>query len=526
MFIYMSKISIKKNIGPTKKQKQKQTQKQSVVVNIGAVGKTKRRTRQPTRQKQPTTQPTFAPTFAPSFFNRLPNQSLLATPNQLITQQEKPKVLVEEVKEQSALTKAIQEQNDQTAEPVVKVNDLEKVRVQRVKKFEPSATPVGQSPYTPVLSELSPVPLELSPRAAERAAERAADSAIETAKLYGEEEPIRRGLLGQVLSQPSERTDETLGLLSQRKEIPYSPSGALSSLGFTFSRAPVKGSIIDVAEQAAKEEEAIAAAFKGRRGKEFKSRQALLGELKSLQAESLADEALVEAQKEIRTLPPLRREPQRGAAELVIEDIGQSPYTPLAIAEPTPLTKQTSELGFGGLTEEPIQTDIAFEPPEPEPYQAEPDKLQPKPKVFVEPSSVGEFLPIAPVSQTGLSILEAQQPPPPLLAQSAASGDSSKGTSYVTERLVKEDIGPPHAEARVLESRTEKTQIKELWDQLIREGKLTASSKIDDRSRNKTRSELLADINTVSGYEGFKPVKQEVKNTGKSAKKAAATLDV
>jgi hypothetical protein len=469
MFIYMSKISIKKNIGPTKKQKQKQTQKQSVVVNIGAVGKTKRRTRQPPRQspkKSSTTQPpvAIAPTFAPSFFNRQPNQpnqSLLATPNQLLlTQQEKPKVLVEEVKEQSALRKALQEQNDQTAEPVVKVNDLEKVRAERVKKFEPT---------TP----------------------------IETAKLYREEEPIRGGLLGQVLSQPSERTDETLGLLSQRsaargdstkgaKEIPYNPSGALSSLGFTFP-----GSIIDVAEREAKEEEAIATAFRGRRGKEFKTRQALLGELKSLQAESLADEALVEAQKEMRTLPPLRREPPRGAAELVVEDIGQSPYTPLAIAEPTPLTKQTTELGFGGLAEEPTQTDIAFEPPEP------------------------EFLPIAPVSQTGLSILEAQQPPPPLLAQ-----------SYVTERLVKEDIGPPEAEARVLESRTEKTQIKELWDQLIREGVLKASSKIDDRSRNKTRSELLADINTVSGYEDYKPVKQEVKNTGKTAKKAAATLDI
>jgi hypothetical protein len=452
----MSKISIKKNIGPTKKQKQKQTQKQSVVVNIGAVGKTRRRTRQPPRQslkKSLTTQPpvAIAPTFAPSFFNRQPNQpnqSLLATPNQLLlAQQEKPKVLVEEVKEQSALRKALQEQNDETAEPVVKVNDLEKVRAQRVKKFEPSVAP------------------------------------IETAKLYGEEEPIRGGLLGQVLSQPSERTDETLGLLSQQKQIPYNPTGALSSLGFTFP-----GSIIDVSEREAREEEAIATAFKGRRGKEFKTRQALLEELKSFGIIVGADEALVEAQKGTRTLPPLRREPQRGAAELVVEDI----------AEPTPLTKQTSELGFGGLAEEPTQTDIAFEPPEPEP----------------QPSS-GEFLPIAPVSQTGLSILEAQQPPPPLLAQ-----------PYVTERLVKEDLGPPEAEARVLESRTEKTQIKELWDQLIRDGVLKASSKIDDRSRNKTRSELLADINTVSGYEDYKPVKQEVKNTGKTAKKAEATLDI
>ena len=221
--------------------------------------------------------------------------------------------------------------------------------------------------------------------------------------------------------------------------------------------------------------------------------------MKSLQAESLADEALVEAQKGTRTLPPLRREPQRGAAELVAAASGAYAQGAIEdIAEPTPLTKQTTELGFGGLAEEPTQTDIAFEPPEPEPQ-----------------ASSGEFLPIAPVSQTGLSILEAQQPPPPLLAQ-----------SYVTERLVKEDIGPPGAEARVLETRTEKTQIKELWDQLIREGVLKASSKIDDRSRNKTRSELLADINTVSGYEDYKPVKQEVKNTGKTAKKAEATLDI
>ena len=143
----MVKVSIKKNVKPkTMKQKQKQTQ--NVTVNIGSVGKKRGRSRkQPV--KKPTQQPIYQPTISynqPVFkqSNPQPSSILASQPiaqpssslaSSILATQSTPKVIAEEVKDQSTLRKALQEQNLQTDEPVTKGNDLERLRSARIKKL-------------------------------------------------------------------------------------------------------------------------------------------------------------------------------------------------------------------------------------------------------------------------------------------------------------------------------------------------------------------------------------------------------
>ena len=131
----MVKVSIKKNIKPkTTKQKQKQTQKTNVIVNISSEVIKKKRGR-PTRrskiEKQPTKpssqQPITQSYNQPIFKQSTPQPSSLAS--SILATQATPKVIAEKVKQQSSLSKALQEQN--TDEPVTKVNDLERVRGER-----------------------------------------------------------------------------------------------------------------------------------------------------------------------------------------------------------------------------------------------------------------------------------------------------------------------------------------------------------------------------------------------------------
>jgi hypothetical protein len=139
----MVKVLIKKNIKPkTTKQKQKQKQTQTVNINIGDTITKKKRGR-PTRrskmEKQTTKpasqQPITQSYIQPIFKQSIPNQpSTLAS--SILASQNIPKVIKEEVKEESAIKKALIDQNLSTEEPEIKANDLERVREERRKKFE------------------------------------------------------------------------------------------------------------------------------------------------------------------------------------------------------------------------------------------------------------------------------------------------------------------------------------------------------------------------------------------------------
>ena len=125
----MTKVSIKKNVKPkTLKQKQRQTQKQNVTVNIGtgAIKKRGRQTKkaQPVKPAQSISQPIIQSYNQPIFKPPIPQQSSLAS--SILATQLTPKVVAEEVKEQTSLRKALQEQN--TDESTPKANELERVR--------------------------------------------------------------------------------------------------------------------------------------------------------------------------------------------------------------------------------------------------------------------------------------------------------------------------------------------------------------------------------------------------------------
>ena len=139
----MVKVLIKKNIKPkTTKQKQKQKQTQTVNINIGDTITKKKRGR-PTRRskmekqttKSASQQPITQSYIQPIFKQSTPNQpSTLAS--SILASQNIPTVIKEEVKEESAIKKALIDQNLSTEEPETKTNDLERVRVERLKKFE------------------------------------------------------------------------------------------------------------------------------------------------------------------------------------------------------------------------------------------------------------------------------------------------------------------------------------------------------------------------------------------------------
>jgi hypothetical protein len=445
----MGKVSIKKNVKPkTMKQKQKQTQ--NVTVNIGSISKKRGRPkRQPVKKliQQPTSQPIVSYN-QPIFKQSNPQPSSLAS--SILATQATPKVVAEEVKDQSSLRKALLEQN--TDEPETKVNDLERVRGERLKKFE-------------------------KPSVVE-----------ETKVAFKAEEPVRNSLLSQLLSNQQDDTEELDFLFAReaQPDIPFASSDltvtdlpSFKSTGTQTSRYvnALRGiglpslvpssSILSKSEQRNKllEREAIEALEAPEPDYSF---------LQSFPVEPF-DEVIQET--------PLKQPDVVGAAEIITE-------TP---SEPTPLSQPTVELGFGGLSEEPIQT------------------------------SVGQILPLAPVSQSVLEVKESKkkkktilspiETPPSITETQETPPSILQAQPYVTETLVKGDEIPEATVGEIPQQQMVRyDQAYELFRKLKSEGKITASSKKpSEKSATgtvpKTYGELTNDINAVPGYETWKTVK-------------------
>jgi hypothetical protein len=451
----MTKVSIKKNVKPkTLKQKQRQTQKQNVTVNIGT-GAIKKRGRQ-TKKAQPAqsiSQPIIQSYYQPIFKPPIPQQSSLAST--ILATQLTPKVVAEEAKEQTSLKKALQEQN--TDEPVTKKNDLERVRGERIKKFEKPVETIA-------------------------------------------EEPTRHALLSQSLADQQDDTEEiqALTIRPTKPDIPFVSSvakesfitpakptskyvNALRGLGLEavvpskdiLSRSQQRQNLLSLM----KEE-------KDQRRDILEHQNAKIQEGIDISEESQR-EAYFDPFEETVQETPLKQPEQRGASELV---------TQTETTESQPLTQATVELGFSGLTEEPIQT------------------------------SVGQLLPPEPVSQNELalkgrniklpSLLKPVEPPPPItepqvapptILQGVTASEVRAPDQYTTEQLVKDEPpgGAPLAQAEAFEQpskiESEAKQIEAKWQELKDGGFI--SSKRTTGGRRKTKEELLGEINGVNGYE-------------------------
>ena len=478
----MGKVSIKKNVKPkTMKQKQKQTQ--NVTVNIGSISKKRGR---PKRQpvKKPIQQPTSQPIVSynqPIFKQSNPQPSSLAS--SILATQATPKVVAEEVKDQSSLRKALLEQN--TDEPATKVNDLERVRSERLKKFEkPAAAIVEPVSNYSLLGQI------------------VADSKKEIPK----ENLYRIALLSQSLADQQDDTEEIQALKVQpaQPSIPFASSdesfatpakttskyvNALRGLGLDsvvpsrelLSKSGQRKSLLDFQKFEAEREDRIQ-----RNIHENAKRQATIDSIFKPDNDTYFD-SFVEVEQEEET--PLQQPEQRGAAEIITE-------TP---SEPTPLSQPSVEMGFGGLSEEPIQT------------------------------SVGQILPPEPVSQNELiikrrtiklpSLLKAVEPPPPItepqetaptILEGLKANEVRAADQYTTEQLVKDEPagGAPLAEAEVIEQPSkipsESKQIEAKWQEL-KDAKLIKAKRTFGGERRPI-NELLSDINSVSGNETYRPI--------------------
>jgi hypothetical protein len=377
----MGKVSIKKNVKPKKvapkkkitpkkvapNKKEGQTQTQSLTVNIGS-NITKKRARTSPQKKQIAPKAYTPSAIYPSSVISL-NQPNIKYPNPLVSaiaQQEKPKVIIDEVN----LIKAIEEQNKQPEIEENKVNDLEKVRSTRVKKFE-----VKPSEATVALKGII------------------------------EDQPIKHALLGQLRAEQQDDTEEIAQLIPAptRQKIEF-----ISSSTQTFSPNISSGPLSNLPPIISKKEllllrpkqeadlfgllkEAETFEYNAPSNKSLLSslqdkydtqQQILFGRLQAEQSLSQAEEPLIEPE-EITVDPQvvaqqeniLQQIQERGAAELIAE----------RPSEPTPLSQPTVELGFGGLSEEPIQT------------------------------SVGQILPPEPISQGALEVKETKKLPKTIL---------------------------------------------------------------------------------------------------------------
>lgn len=344
----VKKITIKKNTKPKKTQKQqvkpssaslKQTQKQSVTVNIGS-NITKKRAR-PSPQKKQVKQPIASPIIYPSSTISL-NQPNIKYPNPT----------------QNPLISAI------TPQPKIeetKVNDLEKVRTARVEK------------------------LEVKP----------SESIVALKEIKKDNEKTTHALLGQILTDKQDDTEELSQLFPQptRSKIEFVSSSTqtpiiLGSSALSTLPAVVAKRELGLLRKPPTSTESLilnrSLGYNLLDLRRSQQRDILLGrgqaaeeavepftqeEEESVAVEEVTPEVAAQQQNVLQQIK------ERGVAELV----SNRP------SEPTPLTQETVELGFGGLSEEPIQT------------------------------SVGQFLPPEPVSQGALEVKEAKKPPKTIL---------------------------------------------------------------------------------------------------------------
>jgi hypothetical protein len=317
----MVKVKVKKNIKP-KITKQKQTQKTNVVVNISSDVIKKKRGRPTKRSKiektsiKPASQQPITQSYNQPIFKQSTPQQPSTLTSSILASQNIPKVIKEEVKEESTIRKALIDQNLSTAEdPIEKTNDLERVRVERLKKFEKPKVEIIQ------------------------------------------DEPIRNALLSQLLSEQGDDTEEinalkfnepekkSFGTQTQLFRVSLEPPESFESLSALRNEQKTRSKKFDILRQ--------------RRTITAKDIEELVPTLNEEQIDQT----------------PLTQPEERGASDLLLqtESAEPNPLLPTIETEINPFSSKpvepidpTLELGFGGLIEESIQTSVGnILPPEP-----------------------------------------------------------------------------------------------------------------------------------------------------------------
>jgi hypothetical protein len=217
----MGKVSIKKNVKPrTVKQKQKQTQKTNVTVNIGSISKKRGRPKRQSyiEKKKPTQQPIYQPIVSnqPIFKQTNPQPQSLAS--SILATQEKPKIVSNEIKQESAITRALVEQSTNTDDPENLVNDLEKTKKKVIIPTPVKPPTIRPIPVKP--SFIRPIPVK---------------PPFITPSQTTETNSIRRSLLSQSLNDQGDDTEEIQRI--KVSTLPLYPLAAAGRLGIEATSA-------------------------------------------------------------------------------------------------------------------------------------------------------------------------------------------------------------------------------------------------------------------------------------------------
>lgn len=319
------------------------------------------------------------------------------------------------------------------------------------------------------------------------------------------EKQEREAITSQVLSNQQDDTEEInfLSPTPKRQDIQYMTTQTQTPSFSSSEAVSTLPPIISKRELRFLNQEALSRSYLDAQREEL--RNLLLGREKAEQPLTQEEESYASQEGEAFATPTevnpdvaaqqeeiFKKIKGRGPAELIIE-------TP---SESTPLSQPTIELGFGGLSES-VQT------------------------------SVGQFLPPAPVSQNeltvkeskkkGKSILKPIEPPPSITEEQETTPsilqDVRAADQYVTQQLVKDEPpgGAPLAESRVIDP-TEKIptpleQVIAKWNELKVQGLITSeitSEPVKSSSGKIYRpkrvlEDLLSEIQYIEGYDNWKP---------------------
>lgn len=473
----MGKVSIKKNVKPkTIKQKQKQTQKTNVTVNIGSISKKRGRPKRQSHieKKKPTQQPIYQPIVSnqPIFKQTNPQPQSLAS--SILATQEKPKIVSNEIKQESAITRALVEQNTNTDDPENLVNDLEKT-----KKKVIIPTPVKPPTITPI-----PVkPPFITP-----------SQTTET-------NSIRKALLSQSLNDQGNDTEEIQRI--KVSTLPLYPLAAAGRLGIEATSALKMGAGVA----------SSALPYVGAGG-------VVLGSL-GLGVASLAGSGLYSGAKSLLSSRTNEQNPLTGSYQQPPDDETKEELPILEESKdsepPEPLTQQ-----------QPIEQTI-LQPPELEPTILQ--QVQPEPEEdyssFINDLTIPPTLPeeIPPI-QTEAKVPKEKKDikKNPSLLEPSATKSSLTQALQAEEPQASQVLEATRIEESAVREKTPATQVNELWEMLKDEhgGKKTSGP-----SRYKTVPQKVNDIRKVTGYENYVAPVKTIENTGKtgpSKKKISTTV--
>ena len=529
------KVAPKKKITPNKvapNKKEGQTQTQSVTVNIDSQGKksiTRSRKQQSQPQKQivkpqPISQPSITSYNQPIFKQTIPSlaSSILAT-------QEKPSIVAKENKDESALKKAIIEQNT-NKEIEKEVNDLEKTKPKPKENPNMISVSDGSINITPPIPTRKPIPIpsvglinyDMPPYLRKPNKD---INPLYNMSNYEQTKKIKESLLNQLLEEKQDDTEEISALSktfispdtvqnTTPLTKPTQPKNPLSNPVQSITPNPLYKQVtttplVSPIVEETKEEEYLGGVEESKDSEPPEQpEQVFIPHFKNY---NFINKSSDYTQPELENKYDEVINEQLSINKIITEQLAN-----IGLEMPSSgITAQFLKTHNDILTEDLIDLMTYLNDLESEQARIEKKILNieaEKPLKTQEPAP---------------TILQQEEPAPTIL-QNVRAPDQ-----YVTEQLVKGEppSEAPQAEAIVIEPTstglTQAQQIEQKWQELKDAKIITLSTTVIDeitgKRRRKREGERLQDIHETIGYETWTPTPTEKNKPGPKPKVVVAT---